>query len=133
MPLQGAAFLIGGTVSATGGTSRTFSLNGAKIQNGIQTVDSSETDARIRPTITYRSTDGVYDKSSGKFSQDRRETVVTRPKILADGTIDFVTIRTIYTGSREVTVAEMDTLLSENAQVCVDADTQNFWKSGSLG
>lgn len=132
MPINGATILAGATVSASGGTAKTYTENGLKVQNGKQVVDTSQTDGRIRPTITVRSAPGQYNAAVGKFSNDRAETTVTDPFIMADGTIDFPSFRIIYTGNREFPAASLEILKSKAAQSIIDADFAALWSGGSI-
>lgn len=132
MALNGSTVLVAGTCSATAGTSKVYTLNGQNIKNGVQVIDASETNALIRSSMTFRSVDGQYDANAKKFSQDRREVTITRPRILTDGSLDFPSIRIIYTGNREITPTELDILYSQAAQVMFDSDFEAFRKSGSI-
>lgn len=131
MPINGATILAGATVSASGGTSKTYTENGLKVQGGKQVVDTSQTDGRIRPTITVRSTPGQYNAAAGKYSNDRAESAVTDPYVMADGSIDFPTFRIIYTGNREISAAHLETLKSKAAQTIIDADFAGLWAGGA--
>lgn len=132
MPIQGATILVGATNSAAGGTSKTFTLSGLKVNNGLQVIDASESDARLRAQMVAKSQPGVYNKELARWTSDKREVVVVRPKVLADLSVDFPSIRITYTGSPEVTAAEITTLKSHACQVLHDADFNDFWSVGGL-
>jgi hypothetical protein len=132
MPINGATILVGATSAATGGSSKSFTLTGLKVNNGLQVADASETDARIRPHMVVKSIPGTYNKSTDSWTSDKRECVVARPKILSDGSVDFPSFRITYTGNPEVTAAEIATLRGHAAQAIYDADFDAFWSAGSL-
>lgn len=132
MSLNGLTILEGATCSATGGTSKTFVANGTTVKGGIQVVDTSQTDARIRPSITATSKSAVMAKD-GSWSPEKRDIVVTRPKLLADGTVFFNSQRIITSFHPETTLAEIAELYNAGAQLNFDADLNNYRAIGSIG
>lgn len=132
MPINGMTLLSGATVSAAGGTSKTFNVDGIQVKSGIHVSDMSVTDFRVRPGITFKSrmptkrADGSWQK--GKFSA----TIVV-PKLLADGkTVEYPLGRIELEPHAESTDAEIVAILCYMAQVCFDSDTISFMKTGSL-
>lgn len=131
MPVKGCTIVEGATCSVTGGTAKTFKANGAVVKNGVQVVDVSQTDARIRPTLTVSAKPAVQD-SNGKFSFERRESVFLRPKLLADGTVAYNSVRTIVNFHPESTASEISELYNGSAQVHFDSDFADFRSVGSI-
>lgn len=121
----------GATVSASGGTQKTYTPDGLKVNNGVHTIDATVADARIRPSITCRSFPAAVN-ANGKWTDDRREITITRPKILADGSQKFPAIFMKMKVHPENTQAEIDALCNMAAQALIDADYASFWRSGSL-
>lgn len=133
MPIIGSTLLVGGSVSTAGGTSTAFTPNGAEVAGGIQVVDSTNTNAITRAMITFRNIkNAIVNTITGKYTgKTKRQVQLVRPKVLADGSIIFPLIRIELEIHPEMSDAEVTALLSEGAQLCVDADFTNFWKLGS--
>lgn len=134
MGVQNATLLVGGSVATTGGTSTAFVPNGATINGGIQIVDSVNTNAVTRATITLKTIkSALFDMVTGLFTgKTKRQIQLVRPKVLASGRVVFPLIRIELEVSPDNTDAEVSALLSEGAQLCTDADFVNFWKIGSV-
>lgn len=133
MSVQNATLLVGGTVSASGGTSTAFTPNGAQVTGGVQVVDSTNTNAVTRASLTFRTIkQAVLDVLTGKFTgKVKRQAQLVRPKVLTDGRVVFPLIRIELEFSPDNTDAEISALMSEGAQLLIDADFTSFWKIGS--
>lgn len=133
MGLQNATLLVGATVSATGGVATTFVSNGAPVTGGIQVVDSANTNAVTRASLTFRNIkQAVLDIVTGLFTgKIKRQAQLVRPKVTASGRVVFPLIRIELEVSPESTDAEVSALLNEGAQLLIDADFTSFWKIGS--
>lgn len=133
MSLVNLAILVGGTCSATGGTSKTYSPDGQTVPQGLHIADMSETDMRIRPNITFRNSVPRFDNSTGKYiGKEKRFITLTRPKLEADGSISNNYIRIEAGFSPSSTAAEKAELFTSGAQLCFDSDTTDFRSGGSL-
>lgn len=134
MSVQNATLMVGGTVATTGGTSTAFVPNGAIVSGGVQIVDSTNTNAVSRASITCRTIkQAALDTLTGLFTgKIKRQAQLVRPKVLASGRVTFPLIRVELEVPADCTDAEISALLSEGAQLCVDADFVSFWKVGSL-
>lgn len=134
MGVQNATLLVGGTVSTTGGTSTAFVPNGAEVQGGIQVVDSTSTNNVTRASITFRTIkQAALDMGTGVFTgKTKRQGQLVRPKVLANGRVVFPLVRIELEVHPEMSDAEVSALISEGAQLLVDADFNSFWKMGSL-
>lgn len=132
MPLNGMTFLQGGSVSASGGTSKTLTTDGQQVVGGVHLIDASVTDFRTRPnaTIKYKAptlkADGTYTKGKMSF-------VGVRPFLSADGMTHFNLVRTEIEIHPEASATELSYLRVQGAQQLVDTDTDSFWSTGSLG
>lgn len=90
MPISGATLVSGGAYAApTGGSSKTFTLVGETIRNGIKVADLSITDSRIRPSITCINRPARLDTKGIYISKDKRTIKIVQPKILASGALTF--------------------------------------------
>lgn len=132
MPINGMTLLSGASVSATGGTAKTFSPDGLQVKSGVHVADLSVTDFRLRPGVTFKSrmpaknADGTWKK--GKFSA-----TLVIPKLLADGkTVEYPLGRIEVEPVAENTDAEITAILTYLAQLPIDSDTVSFFKTGSL-
>lgn len=128
MPVNGAVINLGATVSATGGTAKTFSTTGQKVNGGQQVVDASNTDVKTRLSITVKSIPAQVG-SDGQWTNSKAEVVVSQPKVLANGTQKFPNVRIILTDHPEMTQTEIDNLMGLAGQVCTDSDFQNLWRA----
>lgn len=131
MPINGMQILSGATLSATGGTAKTFDVDGMNIANGVHVADLSVADFKLRPGITVKArmpqrlANGTWQK--GKFSA-----VITVPRLRSDGaTVDYPLIRIEQEMSDESTIAEMTELRKQAAQLLFDTDMTQFWDSGN--
>lgn len=134
MGVQNATLLVGGTVGTTGGTSTAFVPNGATISGGIQIVDSVNTNAVTRASITLKTIKtAVFDMITGLFTgKTKRQIQLVRPKVLASGRVVFPLVRIEVEMHPENTDAEVLALLSEGAQLLADSDFTSFWRIGSI-
>lgn len=132
MPINGCTIVEGATCSVTGGTAKTFKTNGTTIKGGVQVVDTSVTDARVRPSLTLSSKPATQGLD-GKWTFERRETVYLRPKLLANGTVAFNSVREIVNFHPESSAAEVAELFNSSAQINFDTDFADFRSIGSLG
>lgn len=133
MGVQNATLLIGGTVATTGGTSTAFVPNGASVTGGTQLVDSTNTNAVTRASITPRTIkEASLNSATGQFDgKVKRQIQLVRPKVLTSGQVKFPLIRIELEFVPENTDAEISALLNEGAQLCTDLDFTAFWKIGS--
>lgn len=134
MGVQNATLSVGGSVSTTGGVSTAFVTNGAEVNGGIQVVDSANTNAVTRASITARTIkSAALDMSTGVYAgKTKRQVQLVRPKVTASGRVVFPLVRVELEVHPEMTDAEVSALMSEGAQLLVDPDFTNFWKIGSL-
>lgn len=133
MGLQNATLMVGAVVSSTGGTSTAFVPNGVSVANGIQVVDSTNTNAVTRASITFRTIkSSVIDVATGLFTgKTKRQVQLVRPKVLTNGQVKFPLIRIEIETVPDSTDAEITALLAEGAMLLSDSDFTSFWKIGS--
>lgn len=134
MGLQNATLMVGATISSTGGTSTAFVPNGASVTNGTQVVDSTNTNAVTRASITAKTIkQAVIDVVTGLFiGKTKRQMQLVRPKVLASGRVVFPLIRIELETVPDCTDAEITALLNEGAMLLSDSDFTSFWKLGSI-
>ena len=134
MGVTNATLLVGATNAASGGTSTSFVPNGAPVNGGVQIVDSTNTNAVTRASITCKTIKtAALDTTSGLFvGKVKRQVQLVRPKVTASGRVVFPLVRIELEFSPENTDTEITALLNEGAQLLFDADFTNFWKIGSV-
>lgn len=131
MPISGATLLLGGVVSATGGTSKTFTDVGETIKNGKKVTDLSVADARVRPTITCVNRPAALNSLGKYISKDKKTAKLVWPKLLADGSLGFNVREVRVEDHPETTDAEKANMDSYAAQLLCDVDFQAFIRNGS--
>ena len=131
MGLQNATLLDGGTVSATGGTSKTYTPDGVPVARGIHCIDASQTDFRIRPQFSAAVKQPTL-ASDGTWSKGRKTLTIVIPKLLASGKQIFPLVRIEFEDHPEMTSAEQNRLIGLASQALSDSDFTNFWQVGSL-
>lgn len=129
MPLNGMTLLIGGTVSATGGTSKTYTTDGQVVPSGIHLIDASVSDYRTRPNCTVKYKPPTL-KSDGSYTKAKHSMVLVFPFIDSRGMTHFNLCRCEIEVHPEA-ASTIATLRSAGAQVFTDVDTDQFWTAGS--
>lgn len=131
MPISNATLLLGGTVAATGGTSKTWTDVGETIKNGKKVSDLTVTDSRIRPTITVVNRPASLNSLGKYISKDKRTSKLVIPKILTDGSLAFNVLEQRLETHPETTDAEKAIMLSYGAQMQCDPDFIPFQTNGT--
>lgn len=131
MGITNPSLLKDATVTSSGGTLVTYVRNGQQVNNGFQVVDTSVSDARVRPTITVKSIPAKL-AANGEYTADKREIVLTFPKVLESGVVRFPNWRITATLHPECTEAEIVRQAGMAAQALLDADFADLLKYGSV-
>lgn len=131
MAINNAVLKSAGTCSVTGGTDITFKMTGLEVKGGNAFVDAASTDVRTRKQIIARSNPARV-LPTGKWSKDKRELTVTIPKVLADGTQDFQSLRLDAGLLAETTAADLLELKTLMAQAIFSAAFADFWQTGTI-
>lgn len=132
MSILNGTILDAGTAVFSGGTSKTLTLAGKDIPNGVAVADFSVTDFRIRPKVEFRNSESKLS-ATGVYGKGSRQATVVIPKILANGTQGFPCIRIKLEDFPEMTTTEIDRLRSFASQLLLDADFTAFWQTGAVG
>lgn len=130
MPIANATILDGGVLAVTAGTSRTLTLDGVNVSNGVHLSDFSATDPRLRPSVSVKNRPAVYNKQTGTWTRRKSEAVFTFPKLLPSGLIDFPNVRIIIEDTPEMTDAELVRMLNWPPQMFIRPDFVAFIKTG---
>lgn len=133
MGLINSTLLSGATISASGGTAKTFTEDGLMVANGKHLIDASVTDYKTRPTMTAKVKQPVYNKSTKGFSKGKKEIAIAVPIVAVSGEMVYPLIRFTLEDHPDMTDAQYNTLLSYGAQLGFDTDFTAFFKQGSLG
>lgn len=131
MPIKGAVINEGATVSSTGGTPVTYS-NTASSGVGVLTINTSESDARIRPTSLFHVKQPVYDSRAKTYTKGKLAITHRRPFDDADEGMIFPQMRVELELHPAMTPAQIQAFWDWLAQVAIDSDYANFRSYGSL-
>lgn len=131
MPIRNAGLTLGGTISITGGTAKTFTEAGETITNGVKVTDLSTTDSRLRTSLTAINRPAKLDAKGVYVSKDKKTVKIVRPKLRADGTISFPLREIRIEDDPEMTDTEKAELNNFTAQVFFDPDFQQFVLNGA--
>lgn len=132
MALKNMSLTATGTIAVTGGSPLAFTDNGVSIPNGVQLTVPADADYQTRRTVTAKYKAPTVDPKTNKYGKDRKSMSLTKPIVLADGSVVFNVIRTEREIHPSTTAAEAAELNKLGAQMLIDADTDAFWVSGSL-
>lgn len=131
MGLQNGTLSDNGTISVSGGTTVTLSVDGQQVAGGIHLQDASVTDYRVRPNATAKAkmpslgADGTYGKGKKSFT-------LVFPRVLASGKQGFPLVRIELEDFPEMTQADINKMLTWGSQILSGASFLNFWRTGSL-
>lgn len=131
MSLVNLSLLSGATCSATGGTAYPFSPSGKSLANGYHLIDAAQADIRIQPSIQFVQKFPVRQPDN-TWSLWKQETLLTIPKLCADGIVRAQRLRIQRETLAEGTAAEKLALVTLGAQLLFDADVTAFYASGSV-
>lgn len=129
MALEASAILSGGTLSATGGTSKTFTRTGQRVLKGAHYADvNAAYDVRHQFIVEY--TPPVWNKATKQFGKENTSLSYMIPQVLSDGTIVF----NVWRLKQEVHPLFTDrTLLRTNGLQCgFDTDFNGLWLAGQV-
>lgn len=127
MSIKNASINEGATsLTVVGGSAKTYSPNGVTVKNGIQIIDKSVADIRTRPVITVRAIPSRL-LADGTWSFSKCSIGITRPKIASNGSQLFPSIEITLNKHVENTLAEIQELRFEAAQVLFDTDFVDLW------
>lgn len=131
MPIQNSTLLSGATLSAAGGTPFTLTVDGTQVKSGVHVADASVADFKTRPNATFKAR-MPSKKADGSYQKGKNSVTFVRPKVLANGVVDYPLVRIDVEYSAESTDAEIIALMNQGAQLLFDADFTSFFKTGSL-
>lgn len=129
MGIQNLGILSGATVSASGGSAKTYTPNGQTIPNGVQTIDASVVDFRVRPTLTWKVRQPTL--KNGVYTKDKKVATLSVPRILDSGQVVFDVIRLEREVHPETSAANALDMNVQAAQLLIDSDAASFWATGS--
>lgn len=133
MSVQNATLLAGApTAGFTGGTSKSYSVNGTIVTNGIQIQQTDVADIRVRPTCSLKNFNAQLG-NDGFYGKQRREITHAIPYVDAiTGKQKFASLKMVLTDYPDFSEAARADLLSRGAQSLVDPDFAAFLASGAL-
>lgn len=132
MGLKNMSLLTGGSVSTTGGSALVFADDGVTIQNGLHLVVPADADYQTRRQVTAKYRPPTLDSKTNSYGKDKKSLTLAKPVVLSDGKVVFNTIRIEREVHPSVSAADALDLCVLGAQLLADADTANFWATGSM-
>lgn len=132
MGLKSMSLLASATVAASGGSALVFADDGVTIQNGVHLIVPADTDYQTRRSVTAKVKQPTIDVRTNAYGKDKKSISLTLPQVLADGRVVFNVIRIEREVHPSLSAANAEELNKLAAQLLTDADTANFWATGSL-
>ena len=132
MSLISSTVLVDGTVSATGGTSRTFKSLGDNGSEHKMFIDESLSYSLRKEVDFSTRAPKVSPSAPGGYTQGRRKAFIRIPRTFANGNRTVDTVMMEVSTDVEATDAEIQTYLGIAAQVLTDSDYTDFWTDLSL-
>jgi hypothetical protein len=130
--MNNSSLLFGGTVGVTGGTAKTFKIDGQKVNNGIHLVETAPADYRLADGVIATAKQSVYNNSTGEFSKFARSTKLIRPVILASGKLVFRSVLVSIEDHPEISAADQLELRYDGLLLGFDSDYSDLWTIGTL-
>lgn len=129
MSLKTAVLKSGATMAPTGGTDVTFADYGSTGQNVSLAVPADTTFATRRTVLGSYKPPVKQASQPGGFTRAKSNLAFRQPKLLADGTYDYLQIKVLVEFPQEATDAEKTELLVIGSQMVNDADFTAFFKT----
>jgi hypothetical protein len=132
MALNSFQLLDGATgFTVTGGTAKTFAVDGQEVKGGIHCSDSSNTDFKTRLNVAFRSRMPVR-QPNGTYSKGKLWISLFVPYQNTDGTVDVNNFR--YESEYSVNTPAATILNGRRlfAQLIFDSELDMFHTAGSL-
>lgn len=130
MGIQNMTLLDGATVSATGGTAKTFTPDGVTVPNGIHVADAANADFKTRENIVFRTKNPAL--VNGEYTKGKRWVTYVIPMVLTSGAIVFNLVRVEVEVHPDMPSAAFVDMLKKASQLFIDSDMTTFWSAGSL-
>lgn len=131
MSLSTASILKDGTIGVTGGTATAFTRISGDNTSAKASFDGTGFLSRSEGVFSVKSPKPSASSPDG-YTQARRVVLVKRPKVLANGSLTYDTVKIEISRSVETTAAELATHKGIASQILSDADFDAFWDDGSL-
>jgi hypothetical protein len=133
MTISAASVLVGGTVSATGGTATTFVSKGNTLnEHRVVLDDSSEFVLSTKLEFKVREPQ-VQTSAPNGYTQKRSTVKCLKPLLLDNGSYTTNSFDIGLSVDVETTETEIAALRSLLAQIATDADYDSFWNDQSVG
>lgn len=132
MSLKNMTLLNAATIAASGGTAINLADDGVTVQNGVHLIVTEDTDFQTRRQVTVKNRPPTLDAKTSEYGKDKKSISFAQPVILTSGKVVFNTIRLEREIHPSTSAADAAILNGIGAQLLTDADTVNFWTTGSL-
>lgn len=131
MSVQHATLKVGATISATGGTDRTYAVTGKAVTNGVHIVDINANNALLASHAYVVSKDGGNRSDGGRLLSQRSCRFV-KPKQDSLTKTVYPSIEVILKPHAESTVAEIEELKNLAVLALISSDFTNLFQIGAL-
>lgn len=132
MSLNGISLQKGSTgITVVGGTATVFETDGAETKAGIHVVDTTEPNFLLRQHATFKNKPHAV-QPNGSFSKGYRNSIVSIPHTLSDGTTAYMVGRITIELHPQCTLAQINELRRMTVQAIIDAETDNYYYYGSI-
>jgi len=132
MALKNMSLQTGATIAPSGGSALVFADVGVTIPNGLQLVVPADADYQTRRMITAKYRPPTVNAATNVYGKDKKSICLAFPQVLSTGQVVFNTIRIEREVHPSFSAANALDLNVLGAQLLTDADTVNFWATGSL-
>lgn len=131
MPINGASFPEGATVSSTGGTAKSLTTDSKPVKNGIHVIDASVTDYASRPNAFFTCVQPQYDPTTKSYSNAKKQARCYFPKVDAQGNLKLPGFDIRLNDNPCQTPAEITKMRQWLVQFATDPDFDSFWTVGT--
>lgn len=117
-------------MAPTGGSDLTFTA-GPVLPSGIQMLDTSVADFRLRPFVKWNYRPWTQT-NAGQYTKAKMTAVLVVPKLIADGTVKYNLFEIRQEFHPESTAAEVLNLGLMGIQMRSNSNASGFWTTGSF-
>lgn len=119
------------SIAPTGGTDKTYTVDGQPVMTGVHFADSTEADYRIQKHMTIKNRN-PQRQNDGKYSKGKQVVITTHPFLKADLSVGFNKAETLIEYDPEFPAASLKDLRFMHAQMLFQAAMEAFWASRTL-
>lgn len=119
------------SMSVAGGTAKTHSTDGQTVTNGIHCIDTTVSDFRVQPHVTFKHRK-PQRRADGSYTKGVRSVIATFPYLKMDGSVAFNVERYSAEYDPAVPVASQTNYRLRLAQMLTQPAFDGFHTTGSV-